>query len=85
MSSKANFDFKSHLKIFCAHFKSNHHVSSNAFFGDFEAILMKIDENHQKIITSARLSENKLIGAVSDDTTHLVGKLWSCATLPKLI
>jgi len=42
---------------------------------------MEIQQNREKIATSARLSDEKLIGAVSDDATHFVGKLWTWNTL----
>ena len=82
---KANFESQSHLKIFYAHLNSHHHVCSETIFYDLDAIFMKILQNHEKIATSARLSDFKSIGAVSDHTTHFVGKLSTCTTPQKLI
>ena len=50
-----------------------------------QELLMEIQQNREKIATSARLSDEKLIGAVSDDATHFVGKLRTYATSHKLI
>jgi len=33
---------------------------------------MEIQQNHEKIATSARLSDEKLIGVIFDDATHFV-------------
>ena len=46
-------------------------------FDASDAILMEIQQNREKVATSARLCDEKLIGAVSDDATHFVGKLWA--------
>jgi len=46
---------------------------------------VKIQANLEKIASSALLGDEKSFGTVSDHATHFVGKLCTCATLPKLI
>ena len=47
--------------IFFAHFKSIDVILPNTIFDAFRAISTKIHENHEKIATSARLGDEKMI------------------------
>ena len=42
-------------------------------------------QKFEKIATSARLSDEKSIGAVLQAETHFVRKLWTCSTSHKLM
>jgi len=50
-----------HSKIFFAHIKSIDVILPRTTFDGFRAIFMKIHENHEKIATSARLGDEKII------------------------
>ena len=59
-------------KIF-AHHKSISIILPKTIFDAFRAISMKIYQNHEKIATSARLGDEKMIYASHDHTKHIAG------------
>ena len=56
-----------------------------SIFDALERIFMENLQKFLKIATSARLRDEKVVGAVLEAVTHFIGKLTTCSISPKLI